>query len=106
MNMKSVEMQIALPRTNEAGRIQQDQQQRPLIDQTILAGQNMKTSELERGKSQAMEQSARNKTVKREEDAASGQDKEQRDAEEQQEERDKEKAAKHPFKGRHIDLSL
>ncbi|GAA0134176.1 hypothetical protein YSY43_10160 [Paenibacillus sp. YSY-4.3] len=106
MNMKSVEMQIALPRTSDAGRIQQDQQQRPLIDQNILAGQNIKASELERGKSQAMEQSARNKTVKRDGDAASDQEKEQRDAEEKQEERDKEKAAEHPFKGRHIDLSL
>ncbi|MFD3260951.1 hypothetical protein ACE3MQ_20350 [Paenibacillus lentus] len=106
MNMKSVEMQIAVPRTSEAGRIQQDQQQRPLNDQTILAGQNIKASELERKKSQGMEQSAHNKAVKREGNTAADQEKGQAEAEEKQEEREKEQAAEHPFKGRHIDLSL
>ncbi|WP_055108437.1 hypothetical protein [Paenibacillus ihumii] len=105
MNMKSVEMQIAVPRTSEAGRVQQDQQQRPLIDQSILAGQNMKASELERKKSQSLERSARNKTVKREGNAASEQEKGQAEAEEKQKEREKEQA-EHPYKGRHIDLSL
>lgn len=106
MNMKSVELQIALPRTSEAGRIQQDQQQRPIVDQSILADQNMKASELERKKSQAMEHSAPNKSIKREENAAADQDKEQAEAEERQDEKEKEQAAEHPFKGRHIDLSL
>ncbi|MNJ33143.1 hypothetical protein D3C77_278220 [compost metagenome] len=105
MNMKSVDLQIAVPRTSEAGRMQQDQQQRPLIDQTILAGQNIKASELERKKSQAMEQSAHNKAIKREGNAAD-QEKGQAEAEEKQEEREREQAAEHPFKGRHIDLSL
>lgn len=106
MNMKSVEMQIAVPRTSEAGRIQHEQQQRPLIDQSILAGQNMKASELERKKSQAMEQSAHNKAIKREGNAAADQEQEQAEAEERQEEREKEQTAEHPYKGRHIDLSL
>ncbi|WP_110933093.1 hypothetical protein [Paenibacillus bouchesdurhonensis] len=106
MNMKSVDLQIAVPRTSEAGRMQQDQQQRPLIDQTILAGQNIKASELERKKSQAMEQSAHNKAIKREGNAAADQEKGQAEAEEKQEEREREQAAEHPFKGRHIDLSL
>ncbi|WP_240480034.1 hypothetical protein [Paenibacillus fonticola] len=104
--MKSVELQIAVPRTSEAGRIQQDQQQRPLSDQSLLAQQNLKTSELERKRSSGLEQSAHNKAVKREGSASSDRQQEQPESGEQQEERDKDQPAEHPYKGKHIDLSF
>lgn len=43
MNMKPVELQIAVPRTSEAGRVQHDQQHRPLLDQNLLSQQAVKT---------------------------------------------------------------
>lgn len=104
--MKSVEMQIAIPRTSEAGRIQQDQLQRPLNEQTMLAGQNIKDSELERRRSANVDESAHNTTVRREGNASFNQEQEREQAEEKQEEREKKHPAEHPFKGRHIDFSL
>ncbi|RUT46875.1 hypothetical protein EJP82_09220 [Paenibacillus anaericanus] len=106
MNMKSVEMQIAIPRTSEAGRIQQDQLQRPLNEQTLLAGQNIKDSELERRRSANVDESAHNTTVRREGNASFNQEQEREQTEEKQEERDKKHPAEHPYKGRHIDFSL
>lgn len=45
MSLKPVELQIALPRTTEAGKLQNESQQRPAIDQHQLAGQNVKQSQ-------------------------------------------------------------
>ncbi|WP_235439861.1 hypothetical protein [Paenibacillus sp. DMB20] len=44
MSLKSVEMQIAVPRTSEASRIQQEHHQRPTQDQSFLAGEHIKQS--------------------------------------------------------------
>lgn len=106
MNMKSVEMQIAIPRSSEAGRIQQDQQHRPVNDQTLLAGQNIKNSELERRRSANVDESAHNTTVRREGNASLGQEQDHSQSEEKQEEQEKKHPAEHPYKGRHIDFSL
>lgn len=106
MSMKSVEMQIAIPRTSEAGRIQQDQQHRPLNEQTLLAGQNIKNSELERRRSANIDESAHNTTVRREGNASFDQEQDHSQSEEKQEEQAKKQPAEHPYKGRHIDFSL
>lgn len=45
MSLKPVELQIALPRTHDAGKVQNNLQQRPALDQQQLAGQNIKHSQ-------------------------------------------------------------
>lgn len=44
MSLKPVELQIALPRTTDAGKVQHGLQHRPAVDQQQLAGQNVKQS--------------------------------------------------------------
>lgn len=105
MNLKAVEMQIAVPRTGEAGRIQQDMQHRPVVDQNMLSVEQMKQQEHQRQRSTGVDESAENTTVKREEQQA-GQQQGQAQTEEHEEEQTKERPAVHPFKGKHIDFSL
>ncbi|MBU5673052.1 hypothetical protein [Paenibacillus brevis] len=105
MNLKAVEMQIAVPRTGEAGRVQQDAQQRPAIEQNMLSAEQLKHQEHQRQRSTGVDESAQNTTVKRE-GQQSGQHQGQAHAEEQEEEQSKDRPAAHPFKGKHIDFSL
>lgn len=105
MNLKAVEMQIAVPRTGEAGRIQQDAQHRPAVEQTMLSVEQLKQQELQRQRSTGVDESAENTIVKRE-GQQSGQNQGQAHADEQEEEQGKERPATHPFKGKHIDFSL
>lgn len=105
MNLKAVEMQIAVPRTGEAGRVQQDAQHRPLVEQSLLSVEHMKQQEHQRQRSNGVDESAHNTTVKRDghhSEHAQGQSA----SEEQEEEQNKERPAAHPYKGKHIDLSL
>ncbi|MDL4840089.1 hypothetical protein [Aquibacillus rhizosphaerae] len=48
MSWKSVEMQVALPRTQDAGRIQDQMQQRGRIDQESLASNQLVKEEMKR----------------------------------------------------------
>ncbi|MNI32092.1 hypothetical protein D3C76_15750 [compost metagenome] len=108
MNMKPVEMQIAIPRTSEAGRIQNEGQQRPHIDQNLLAGENIKNSEHDRKRSSGVDESAHNTTVRREGNGSSEQQEGQAHSnhEDGHAEQGKEQMAEHPYKGKHIDFSL
>ncbi|WJH30022.1 hypothetical protein N6H13_04670 [Paenibacillus sp. CC-CFT742] len=58
MSFKAVELQIAVPRTSEAGRYQSEYQQRPVTDQNLLAVQTAKEAEEARQRSEAMEEIA------------------------------------------------
>lgn len=106
MDLKAVEMQIAIPRTNELGRIQHEGQQRPMIDQSLLSMENVKEHELERQRSSGVDESAHNTTVKREGDSPGNQRQGQASPGEKQEEQEKVHPAEHPYKGRHVDLSF
>jgi hypothetical protein len=107
MNMKPVEMQIAVPRTSEATRIQQDQQYRPLSDQALLAHQNSKEAEHNRKVSPGVDESGQNTVIKREKDHPSSQQ-DQSSHEQPTPEQDQEQKhfAEHPYKGKNIDFSL
>lgn len=103
MSLKPVELQIALPRTTEAGKIQNESQQRPAIDQHQLAGQNVK---------QALEMTLRSGEVDESSESALRDDGgrgQQSGGNPSSEKRSKSEAtrdAEHPYKGRRIDLSL
>ncbi|MDU4698677.1 MULTISPECIES: hypothetical protein [Paenibacillus] len=104
--MKSVEMQIAVPRTSEAGRVQHDQQHRPILDQNLLSAQALKDSEIERRRSAGVDESAQNTTVRRDGNGSFAQGQEQGHSGDHPDEQAQEHKAEHPYKGRHIDLSL
>lgn len=103
--MKPVEMQIAIPRTSEATRIQQDQQYRPLSDQALLANQNIKEAEHKQKVSPEVNESGDNTVIKREKDHPSSHH-DQSSHEQLTSEQEKEHFAEHPYKGKNIDFSL
>lgn len=104
--MKPVELQIAVPRTSEAGRIQQEQQMRPTVDQQQLAAQNIKSSEQQRIRSSEVDEPFKSE-VRDGEKHSSG--KHGGTGGHQHESEDPAKQthpAEHPYKGKHIDFSL
>lgn len=104
MSFKAVELQIAVPRTSEAGRYQNEAQQRPVIDQNLLAEQTAKEANEARQRSEALDETAHT-------DVRDGQsrNKEQQSGSNEFEvtsTQETVKPAEHPYKGKHIDLSL
>lgn len=102
MSLKPVELQIALPRTTDAGKVQHGLQQRPALEQQQLAVQNAK---------QSSELAHRSPEVDETSESAlrgdGGQDSQPDSrSSSQQEKRQLSHNAEHPYKGRRIDLSL
>lgn len=107
MSLKGVEMQIAVPRTNEATNVQNQLNQRSAYDQAALANQLTKQTERERTKSTEVISSA-SVTVKEEGKGAAGGRKKRAKgkAKPGQEDAPLTGESGHPFKGKHIDISL
>ncbi|KOY13486.1 hypothetical protein [Paenibacillus xylanivorans] len=104
MSFKAVELQIAVPRTSEAGRYQSEAQQRPVIDQNLLAEQTAKEANEARQRSEALDETAHTNVR----DGQSS-NKEQHSGSNEPESTstlETVKPAEHPYKGKHIDLSL
>lgn len=103
MSLKSVELQVAIHRTGDAGHMQNQLLQKTVHDQTMLAAAAAKQMEQMRKKSEAL-----NKT---EDDVKTERDGHNRSAEhgdrERKEHRGEERdTIEHPYKGHHIDYSL
>lgn len=107
MNLKPIELQIAIPRTTDAGAHQQQLLQRPVADQANLAQQSVRQAEtLRRSANEVTE--TEHRRIKDEEPGKNNdayprkrQGKQQNGTEEQAPAQ-----SEHPYKGRHIDLSL
>jgi hypothetical protein len=111
MNLKPVELQMAIPRATEVGRVQQQTQQKPQQDQTLLQQAAAKTSEINQQKTQNVDE-ANGERVRDEEKQKDSQSKKRKkhklagyQASTKKEEHDNNQA-EHPFKGKRIDLSL
>ncbi|NUU76327.1 hypothetical protein [Paenibacillus xylanilyticus] len=104
MSFKAVELQIAVPRTSEAGRYQSEYQQRPVTDQNLLAVQTAKEAEEARQRSEAMEETAH--TGVRDGHSNDGDHHGASQEQEAAQEQEHLKPAEHPYKGKHVDLSL
>ncbi|AIQ13323.1 hypothetical protein [Paenibacillus durus] len=101
MNLKPVELQIAVPRTTEASKLQQELQHRPGLEQQGLAGQNIKESrELAHRSTEVSEssESAVRDEGHRGGSTGNGTSREQK--------KDKERNAEHPYKGHRFDIKL
>ncbi|MFC9708004.1 hypothetical protein JNUCC31_27245 [Paenibacillus sp. JNUCC31] len=104
MSFKAVELQIAVPRTSEAGRYQSETQQRPVTDQSLLAEQTAKEANEARQRSEALDETAHTNVRD-----GQSKNKEQQNGSNEAESalvQETIKPAEHPYKGKHIDLSL
>jgi hypothetical protein len=107
MSLKGVEMQIAIPRTNEATQVQNQFNHKPTYDQAALANQSTKHTERQRQVSAEVDASAflnvkdEGKGGARERGAAS-----RRKPGKAEDARLGEGDPGHPYKGKHIDISL
>ncbi|MFD2657176.1 hypothetical protein [Gracilibacillus thailandensis] len=100
MSWKAVEMQVALPRTQDAGKIQDQMQQQGRIDQNQLA-QSMAKEDLRRRK-QVLEQEASQqlKNNKQKRDSHF-----QEVSEDKKKEKQHQQQYKHPYLGNKVDFS-
>ncbi|WP_434751667.1 hypothetical protein [Paenibacillus amylolyticus] len=104
MSFKAVELQIAVPRTSEAGRYQSETQQRPVTDQNLLAEQTAKEANEARQRSEAMAETSH--TSVRDGHAGGGEYHSGADGQDGAVEQENVKLAEHPYKGKHVDLSM
>jgi hypothetical protein len=107
MSLKGVEMQIAIPRTSEATAIQNHLNHKPTHDQAALAQQWIKHQDQQRNKSTEVDASAFlnvKEDGKGEGRARSGM--QQRRKGKADEEKRLPVEPGHPYKGKHIDISL
>ena len=102
--MKAIEVQLSVHRAPETSRMQQEQLQRPLIDQAHLAGQA--TAEIERSRHRsAPAAEAADAKIRKDAEGNNQHDSHGEESREHQGEAEA-VAAPHPFKGKHLDLSL
>jgi len=105
--MKGVEMQIAVPRTTEATNVQNQLNQKPGYDQASLANQTAKRAERER--TQAVRADGADFLNVREDGGGARSGAREGNARRRKADDDERRGAAepgHPFKGRHIDISL
>ncbi|MCJ8010630.1 hypothetical protein MUG84_02595 [Paenibacillus sp. KQZ6P-2] len=101
--MKSVEMQIAIPRTTEAGKVQNDVHHRTSQDQQFMAGQQLKEDQVHRQRSSGIDETA-NAAVRDDGKQHSSHHEGSNSKKSKQE--PEEHHSEHPFKGHHLDVSL
>lgn len=98
MSLKSVEMQIALPRTHDAGKIQEQLQQRGQLQNEMAATHSEKEEQMKRSGIFRQEQ----KDIARFHSNQKGkEEKEQKRRDRQEKKHDKEN---HPYKGTMLDI--
>jgi len=104
MTFRPVDMQVSMPRSVELTSLQQQQQQRPTIEQGLLGQQAMKTAEQEAARSAKTEAASHGTVSERQprERKKGYPPSSKKSSQEQSEEENK--APEHPYKGRHIDF--
>lgn len=103
MSLKLLELQVALHRTNDAGKIQEQRNQRVMVNQQLSSEEQKLKAEIEKRKSMKMEGKGDSKISS--DDPSSNGYGEQKNKRQKNEE-DTEISPLHPFKGKHIDISL
>jgi len=101
MSLKSIEMQIALPRTQDAGKLQEQLQGRGQLQNDLAASSVQKEEELKRKTVTKQEQKDEVKW-NQESDKNNHQSPDDQQTEGQKECKEK---AQHPYKGKFIDVS-
>ncbi len=106
MSIRAVELQVAIPRTADASTAQNQLSQKPVHDQSLLAGQMKKQADEARKKSVKVDETMQ-LAIKDDEQGNSG---EQTGHESSKKRKsaagNKMGPSDHPFKGKHIDITL
>ncbi|MBP2001091.1 hypothetical protein J2Z69_002134 [Paenibacillus shirakamiensis] len=107
MDFKAVELQIAVPRTSDASRMQQDHLQRHAHNQHTLEHQVVQDAAQERKRSSGIHESTQT-SIKDGEHASSNNESRKHGPKLREEDKDKpaDHPAEHPYKGLNIDFSL
>ncbi len=103
--MKSVELQIAVPRTQEAGKIQNEFHQRSAQEQSLLMNQQIKESRELRHRSSGVADTAKS-SIREEGKQQHSSESDGHSPSNHQDHPSEQHQAEHPYKGHHIDLSL
>lgn len=108
MSLKSIDMSMAVHKNADIGQLQREMQQKPMIDQAVLADHSTKKSDTSRQRPSKADETDKSGIRSRQEEKngrkkgaranASGQAGDMQEA--------KPVDADHPYKGHHIDLSL
>jgi len=109
MSLKSIDLQLAVSRSMEAGQVQSQLAQKPVSDQAAAVQQSMRQQELERTRSPRTEKTAEGKIRAGDNNAKGGSDPSGGKAEDgggRAKDQPKPREARHPYKGKFIDLSL
>lgn len=110
MTLKSIDLQVALSRTHETTHIQNQMNHKPEQDQHMLAQAGIKHAEADRQRSAKVDDTAEPQVRYEQEQRGQGGKRERNGRHPQSGDDGKPGAepieAKHPFKGKHIDLSL
>ncbi|WP_151735104.1 hypothetical protein [Paenibacillus tengchongensis] len=102
MSMKPVELQIALPRTTDAGKVQNELQQRPVLAQQQISADNVRQSAEAARRSAEVDEPADARLQGRE-----GRERQEPSSSAHKGRREEVvHEAEHPYKGHRIDLSL
>jgi len=97
MSLKAIELQIALPKTFEAGKISEQKQQQAQLHHDL--GHEAALKEAERNKRRTLEAAKAAKLKKEDEE------KKKREREQQKKKKGREKGKEHPYKGSFVDFS-
>lgn len=105
MSLKSVEMQMAIPRTNEAGMVQNQLSHKPMHDQAALASGTVQQAQQLRQKAAKVDESV-SKRIKDGSGEQRGKQPKSSHAGSKSSKKPSDESHEHPYKGRHIDFSL
>lgn len=105
MSLKSVEMQLAIPRTNDAGMVQNQLSHKPVHDQAALAAGTVQQADQLRKKAAKVEESV-SKKIRDEAGNPRGKQLKATYPGSKSSKKQAEEPVEHPYKGHHIDFSL
>jgi hypothetical protein len=103
MSLKAIEMQVAIPRTGDAGMLQNQLLNKPIQDQAMLIAASMKQLEEQRKKSNKVDESSDHLKANKEGHPKGRYYSKNKSANQS---KDEIEPIEHPYKGHHIDLSL
>ena len=111
MSLKALELQVALPRMTDVGRMQEQQLQRPVHEQVVQQEERKQTDALNRQRPTEVEQPEKNMIREREErEQRQNREEESQTAAAAANRLEKKKAdsvsMRDPLRGRYIDISL
>ncbi|MFB5660540.1 hypothetical protein [Alteribacillus sp. HJP-4] len=101
MSWKGVELQVALPRSQDAGKLQEQLQQRGQTMQDRLNNEQLKSEHKQRSQVQGKEKTEKNRLG----NDTGGSDQQEQPQQQRREQLKKPEEMEHPYKGKTIDIT-